>query len=287
MRGFPPSIAKIATALLILTILIGCGGGTTSSPSPTPTTIPELTASQILAKASAKLALTRTIQFKLTISGETFVDTNDQIQLLEASGRLIRPDKVYTQFRVKLVKAMTISMELITIGEKHWSTDLITGKWGPAPEEFGYNPSILFDNQNGIGPVMDRISDAQKLANASVQGRDCYHIVAKVNQALIAPLTSKSMQGDNVSVDLWIDTNDFNLLQIQLSESKDVTGHQPATWLLSLTEQDKPMTISPPDAPFSVSSPVASPVGSPGATPIGSPEATPVASPLASPGAAA
>lgn len=299
MRALPSSVVKAATGLLMLAMLASCGGSGSTSPTSTPhvastptaTTVPELTAADILVRASQQLAKTQSIHFKLAISGQTFIDTNNQIQLLEASGDLIRPDRVYTEFRVKLLSSVTVSMKLITIGDKHWLTDLITGKWGPSPAEFGYDPSILFNNQEGIGPVMNRIKDARKLADASVAGHDVFHISAVVDQTIIGPLTSNSMQGDNVAVDLWIDKSNFNLLQAQLAEPASVTGHQPATWVLTLSNQDKPVSISPPNAPYSVSSPeaspVASPIGSPAATPVGSPAAPPVGSPTPNPEATA
>jgi hypothetical protein len=314
MRPLGPNSAKIAASLMIVLTLAACGGGKSTSPTKTPATQNEtapsiatqtiapsatvaasqtgaaaMTPAGVLQRASKQLAATQTVAFNLAVSGETFVDTNDTIQLLDAKGSLVRPDQVYTEFKVKLAKQLTITMKLITIGDKHWTTDLITGKWGAAPEEFGYNPSILFDNQNGIGPVMDKITNAIDLGNDKVQGRECYHIQANVTQDVIGLLTSNSMQGD-VSVELWIDTENFNLLQAKLIESPSVTTHQPATWVLSLTDQDKKMTIAAPDAPYSVSSPVASPIASPVASPIASPVASPMASlvsstPIGTPGA--
>ena len=279
MRAATPRLSLIAAALLLLSLLSACGGGGKSTESPaTETTVVELSPAEILTRASKQLASTQSVAFDLAVTGETWIDTKDTIQLLAAKGNLIRPDKVYTEFKIKIVKSVTLSMKLITIDEKHWSTDLITGKWTAAPEEFGYNPSILFDNQNGIGPVMDKIFNATRRPNETVQGRDCYVITATVSQDVIGELTSNSMTGD-VSVELWIDTQNFDLLQANLSESPDVTSHVPAGWVLTLTEQDKPMQIDAPDAPFSVASPEASPAASPFASPAASPEAAPVATP--------
>ncbi len=197
---------------------------------------------------------------------------------MNAKGNLVRPDQVSTEFRIKVLKTATLSMQLVIAGQKHWSTDLITGKWGPAPEEFGYDPSILFDRENGIGPVMDRITGATMLANDSVQGRATYHIQAVAGQNVIGLLTSETMTGD-VNVELWIDIQNFNLLQAKLSESPALTDHHPAQWTLSLTKQDEKMTIMLPDAPYSLSSPVASPAASPAGSPISSPASSPVSSP--------
>lgn len=304
MRPIGPNTANLAVSLMVGLALVACGGGKSANPteSPatataaveqnpaqtasanaaptTPTNAADLAPAEVLKRASNQLAATRTVAFNLGVTGETFVDTYDTIQLLDAKGNLVRPDRVYTEFKVKVAKSLTISVKLITIGDKHWTTDLITGKWGAAPEEFGYDPSILFDNQNGIGPVMNRISNAASLGVEKVQGRACRHILANVPQEVIGTLTSNSMEGD-VSVELWIDAENFNLLQAKLIESPSVTSHQPATWVLTLTKQNEKMTIDAPDAPYSVSSPVASPL----ASPVGSPIASPVSTPAASPGA--
>lgn len=217
-----------------------------STSSSKPATEPvSLSADQILQAASQRLAATPTIRFGLNIQGTTYIDDARTIQLLAARGELVRPDRVRTDFKIKVL-GVTISTSLIIIGAQHWSTDLITGKWGPAPTEFGYDPSILFDNQNGIGPVMDRTTSAVRLADESVRGSDCYHIQAVVEQAIIDPLTSGSLHGSPIMVDLWIDRANDNLIRARLSEPTGTPDTTPAIWTLDLSGHGSAITINPP-----------------------------------------
>lgn len=214
----------------------------TAQGTPTPATGTQA----ILNAASLRLAATTTVRFSLHVDGQTFIDDGETMQLLEAKGVLVRPDRVQTDFKLRVLGTVTINTSLIIIGDQTWSTDLITGQWGPAPVEFGYNPSTLFDNQGGIGPVMDRLEHPVQLANEKLRGRDCYRIQAQVDRSLVGPLTMNTMRGSPVTVDLWIDTETSDLLRARLAEPPGETDHEPAVWTLDLTDQDADLTIEPP-----------------------------------------
>lgn len=233
---------------LALTLLVALPAlAAWSYASGTPVTEPAPgSAEQILQSASQRLAATPTIRFALDIQGTTYIDDADTIQLLSARGELVRPDRVRTDFKIKIFGGITISTSLIIVGEQHWSTDLITGKWGPAPEEFGYDPSILFDNQNGIGPVMNRVTSAVRLPDDSVRDHDCYHVQATVDQAIIDPLTAGSLQGNPITVDLWIDRGNYDLIRAQLSEPGGTPDTTPVVWTLDLSGHGSDIKIDPP-----------------------------------------
>ena len=211
------------------------------APTPTPT----LAATDILKLASAKLAQTPTVRFFLKVDGETYIDVAQTIQLLEARGDLVRPNRVRTGFKVKVLKGVTVTMNLIIIGGQWWTTDLITGKWGPAAAEFQYDPSILFDNQGGIGPVMDRVTNAVRLPDDSLRDRPVYHIKADVENSVVGPLTAYTLQGSPVGVDLWIDRATNDVLRARLAEPPQ-PDRQPATWTLDLVDQGTKISIEPP-----------------------------------------
>lgn len=246
-----------AFSVLVLSMLASCGGGKTSPTVSPPTLLPAVTASpaatpappsavDILSAASARLAATATVRFSLHIDGVTYIDDAKTIQLLEARGGLVRPDKVSTDFKIKVLGGVNVSMKLIIVAKNHWSTDLVTGKWGIAPTEFGYNPSILFDNQGGIGPVMQRVTDPVQLEGGTIRGRSTVHVRGNVEEAAIAPLTSNTMRGSPVTVDLWIDPLTNDLLRARLTEPANTEGRQPAVWTLDLADQGSDLKIDPP-----------------------------------------
>lgn len=235
-------VPRLSVLAVVLISLAACGGDDAATSTVSPVAVGP---AEILQRTSARLAETRTTHFKLTVDGVTYVDEAKSIELLGAEGDLERPDRVRTTFKAKVSRGVNVTIELITIGDQSWSTDLITGKWGPAPAEFGYSPSVLFDNQNGIGPVMNKIVDPVQREDGDLDGRGVYRISGQGPGAIIGPLTMSTMTGDPVAVDLWIDRETYDLLRIMLTEpaSAEKAG---ATWILDLSRHDQKVAIEPP-----------------------------------------
>jgi lipoprotein LprG len=234
--------AHLLTVCLLLLFLAGCGAD-----APTPTPDNTATAAEILELASSRLAEIPSAHFTLDVEGETFVDTAGAIRLIGAEGDLVRPDKVSVQFQAEVV-GRTITIQLITIGDASWTTNILTGEWEPAPVEFTYRPDILFSTQEGIGPVMGAVTNARRLEDAEIAGRAAYHIQGQVEQELVGPLTYYSMRGSPVSVNLWIDRQTNDLLRAQLAEPPGDDRPRPATWTLDLSHHGDELVIAPPIA---------------------------------------
>jgi hypothetical protein len=239
---FPRSVAKRRYLLAFFAPLVAIASVTAPVYAQTPTP----TASEILERASARIAETNSMSFTLDVEGPTYVDSEETIRLLEASGELTRPDRVHAEFKAQVLDSVTVTMEIITIGDQTWSTDLITGDWNSAPAEFVYNPAILFDTNEGVGPVMDRVSNPRRLDDEEIRGRDAFHVQAEVEGDVIGPLTSHTLTGSPVTVDLWIDQSTYDLLRAKLSESP-AEEDDPATWTLDLDDHDESFEIEPPD----------------------------------------
>jgi LppX_LprAFG lipoprotein len=205
-----------------------------------------LTATEILQMASKQLAATQTVRFELDVEGDTYIDSLNTLKLLEAKGDLVRPDRVRTEFKIEALGQATISIQLIIISGQWWTTDLITGKWGQAPVDFEYDPSVLFDNENGIGAVMDRVTDAQRLDDEKIDDHESFHIQALVSDTIIGALTYNTLQGSPITVDLWIDKKTNNLLRARLAEPPGDGSDKPAIWTLNLFDHDANITIDPP-----------------------------------------
>src|SRR5215204_2091798 len=228
--------------IVILAVsLAGCGGS-----DPEPTSQASVSPQLVLAAASQRLAETESMHFQLAVEGQTYVDESEEIQLVSAEGDLVRPNKVRVQFQVELFGAGNVSIRMITIGPDSWTTDLLSGNWGPAPVEFGYNPTILFDNQGGLGPVMNRLVDPKLIGEEEIGGRTRYDIDATAGEASIGPLNGETMRGEPVAVSVWIDKATSDLLQVKLVEPASSGKDQPATWVLSLSKHGEQVEIAPP-----------------------------------------
>jgi len=222
-------------------VLSACGPAQVDVATPLPTP----TAAALLEMASKRLAETPAVHFALAVQGETFVDTASSIRLLGAEGDLRRPDRVRTTFQAEIL-GRAISLQLITIGDRSWTTNVLTGEWGEAPLEFAYRPDVLFSTQDGIGPVMGRVQDVTRLADEQTAGRTTYHLRSTVDQEVVGPLTYYTITGSPVTVDLWIDQETHDLLRAQLSEPPGAERPNPAVWTLDLSHHGEEVTIDPP-----------------------------------------
>lgn len=231
VRGLP---------IIAVISLASCG----NEPQPTPAT--ELkTPEAILEAASTRLAETASVHFTLDVAGDTFIDSGKSIRLLGADGDLVRPDRVQTTFQAEVL-GRAVSLQLITIGDQSWTTNILTGEWGSAPLEFSYQPDILFSTQDGIGPVMGRVEDVTRAPDDELGGRPVYHLTASVDESIVGPLTYYTITGSPVTVDLWIDRETDDLLRAQLAEPPREDATDPAVWTLDLSHHGEAVAIEPP-----------------------------------------
>ena len=225
--------------------LAACGDDGETSRAPEPTT-PALSEVEVLRTASARIASIPSVRFALGIEGQTFVDSSGTIELLSATGSLVRPDLVDTEFKVKVLRGLTLSVRMIVLGAERWTTDLVTGRWGPAPVEFDYEPGIIFDTADGIGPILSSVTGAAFGVDAAIGDHLCYRVDAQVEQTIIRRLTGGTMQGTPVAVQLWIDRESFDLRRAILREPSTTDGRVPAVWTLDFTDHGQPITIQRP-----------------------------------------
>ncbi|MCO5223871.1 MAG: LppX_LprAFG lipoprotein [Thermomicrobiales bacterium] len=201
----------------------------------------------ILSDAATRLQETDSMSFKMELEGTTYVDEMKTIQLLGAEGVMQRPDRVDVTFTALVLKTQQISIRMITVGEDAWITDIVTGKWVPSPPEFGYNPSVLYDDTDGLGPVMGRMDDPQLQDSEKIDGRETWHITATVEGEVTQKMTSGTMRGTTQSLEVWIDKENSNLLRIRIAEPTDEDLDDPATWTLTLSDHGKDVKIERPD----------------------------------------
>lgn len=200
----------------------------------------------ILDSAAETINETESMAFVMKLEGTTYVDADENIQLIGAEGVMQRPDRADVIFTAEFMGMQQISIRMITIGEDSWITDIVTGQWVPSPPEFGYNPSVLYDDEHGLGPVMSRMNDPEVAGSEEIDGKDAWHIVATVDGEVTELMTAGTMRGSVQSLELWIDKETNDILQIRISEPEDEDLEDPATWTLILTDHNEEVNIEQP-----------------------------------------
>lgn len=231
--------------LVPLILAIGCRNGDDEKDDQAAGASPTvLTAESVLTAAGDRWAATDTVHFKLAVDGDAYIDSAQSIKLIGAEGDIKRPDAVKADAKID-IEITQANVSLIAIGDQAWMTNFISGNWEAAPADFTYNPSILFDDQNGIKPILAGLDSPELQGDESVDGRDSRKVTGTVDEQTVDKVTSGSIQGDAIDVTLWIDAETNDLLRVSLKEPEGVR-EKPVEWKLDLTKQDEAVDIQPP-----------------------------------------
>lgn len=236
----------VATALVLaalLTTAVACNplGDDDDNPGDGEVPIEQQPVEQIIDRAVARWDETETAHFVLEIDGTTFLDTEEQIQLSSAEGDLARPQSVEATASIA-ISLVTLDVSLIFIGDDAYMTDFLTGSWGPAPDDFSYNPALLLSQTEGLGPVLRSLQDPEVVGREDVDGVDTVHLRGSVSDDQIEDLTAGAITGDPIGVDIWFDAETLDVVRLALAEPEDGT-----VWIIRLSGHDEPVTIEAPD----------------------------------------
>ncbi len=237
-RAVPVARLCLLALLAALPALVAACGG-----SPTPA--PGVTTADILDRTARRLDAVQSVHFEAVVDGPAYIDTNRTIQLRSATGDIVTPDKMQTEIKIAVGSA-NIAVKLIAIGADKYQTNLLTGQWGPAQAGFDYSPTVFFDKQQGLSSVIGKLRDVERLPDETIDGQPAYHLKGKVSREAITPMTSGAIEGDPVTAELWIAQDTANLLKLVLTEPQTPNKPKPATWTLTLSRYDQPVTISTP-----------------------------------------
>lgn len=243
MTSVPPKrlLRIIALFAIIAPLIAACGSEDDAGIDD------DIAVETVLENASERLAATESMAFRMSIDGSTWIDEAETLRLLQARGTMARPNRVDVEFQVEVAGAPRVSIRMITIGDESWTTDIVTGRWVDAQEEFGYNPAILYDNQDGLGPVMGRLDSPEVVGTEEVDDRQTYRVRGTVSEDVIEPLTAGTMSGSEITVELWVDGETWDILRLTVAEPEDEDLEDPATWTMNLGDHDEQVTIERPD----------------------------------------
>ena len=240
----------ITSLLLTMTLLAACSlweddepedseNGAAVSPAPE-----ELTGELVLEHASERWDETDSLHFMLETEGDTFLDSDRSIRLDSGEGDLARPASVEATARVS-VTLTSVNVNIIVIEDDAYMTNLISGDWEQAPEDFSYNPALLFDDEDGLGPIMEDIEDPELVGTESVDGRTAHNVTGTLTGDQIEDITAGSIEGGAIDVSIWIAEDNYDVLRLHLTSpgSEDVDE---TTWDLTFSDHNQDVTIEAP-----------------------------------------
>lgn len=235
-------VIRIILLCAVALTIFACGGSKSDDNTATATSV---SAQTVLADAASRFGQVSSFHFKLSIDGSIPLDAANTLALHGAEGDLSRPDSAEAKADVGFLGA-TISIKFVSIGGDQFITNPITGAWETAPAGLGYNPAILYNKDKGIARVLSALQEPKIAGTESVNGEESYHITATVARTDIQPIAAGAVASETPAIDLWITKSHSDLVKLMLRDS-DTSGKNTTTWTLTISQQNKPVTIERPN----------------------------------------
>ncbi len=241
MKAQPNLWLAVATMLLAQAVACGSLPSPTPAPTPKPTPDPQLAlrraVSQVLELESAAFTLEHQAGSTILFPG---------LEMSKASGAVDVPDKIRLRVEAQsTIPRSFVEINIVTIGDKAWMTDFITGQWRQVPLEA--LPVDFSDLGRTLAEIIESVRDPRLVGSQELEGRDTYRIEGRVQSEDLAALVPGAGEGFEVVLMLWLDQDD-DLLRRVLITGQVVPSDIPGTVrLLTLEDINLPVDITVPE----------------------------------------
>lgn len=205
-------------------------------------------AQAVVDKARARLDQVNTTHLVLNVEGDLYIDDFRSQRLRSAEGDLVRPDRVSVAAKLS-VGPINATIKFIQIGTDAYITNILSGKWEPAPSGFAYDPRIIFDRDRGASAILGNVRGWQFVENTKVNGIDTQHVRGPVPVQSVGALVGGALRGDMVDVDLYVEMKSNDIVRFVIAEQPAAAvapSPVAARWTLDLSKQNEKITIDAP-----------------------------------------
>lgn len=229
-------------SLILAVVLAACGSDSNPTTAPTATPAPPDPATLAQKSADALTAVTG-LHYVVTIKQGT-VEIIPSVDFNSAEGDYQKPDKFNGNLKVKVLGGL-VDAQTVGIGTQEWIIiPKLKPAWSLLPQGTGFDPSILFDQQKGLGATVQKAKDLKLVGSDTIDGTDCWHLQGTVTGADIKSLIPIGLGQNNVTFDLWTGKTDYLTRQVTLKEI--TTDNSGSNWLLQFSQFNKSVTITQP-----------------------------------------
>jgi len=182
------------------------------------------------------MAVVETASFQMTRAGAPV--TIEGFEFSSAVGRYAAPSSAEAVMRVK-AGDITLEMGTISVSERTWLTNPLTGRWEELTPGTGFNPAVLFDPEAGWSGLLADLTGVAFVATED----GAHHLTGTIPGPRVQTLTAGIAEPQSVLLHLWIDQSSGLIRRLELSTTGDAGV---SDWVLVLSGYGEPVQIEPP-----------------------------------------
>ena len=236
-------LAVLVAALLLLSVAAGCGLAPT--PVPLATLQPTLDPRETLALAVTNLLELKSASFTLEHkAGSTTLLPG--LVMKKATGVVDIPDRLRLTVEAEMAAPRTfVEINVITIGEDAYMTDLFSGQWRTVPLDS--LPVNFRDFGQTLADIVDAVDGPSFSGAEEIEGRQHQRVIGTVPSEALAALVPGAAEGLEVELELLLERESFLLSRVLIT-GPVLTGDVPETVrLLLIDDFNEPVDITPPE----------------------------------------
>ena len=226
--------------LPLLFLVVSCG----SVPAPEEA----LTPVEIVENTAVRMKALQGFHFFIEREGApAYVDPPDNIFVFRrAEGDYTAPDRAQAIVRI-IGPGLITDVQVVTIAEIQWQTNPLTGQWEELPPNWGFDPTVLFDDDVGLPSILlNDLEDVELAGLERIEGEGngrFYKIVTEIDGERLFIMSGNLIGPAQVQAELWIDPDTFNLHKVIIVEPED---EEPSVWEVKFSNFDQALPITPP-----------------------------------------
>ena len=245
-QGLRSRLYALALVIFCLAAFAACGQESipTATTEPTAEAIPEETAEDILLRAAEQLLRLESTAFTLEqLTGTTKLFTG--LEMTKASGMVEVPGKAQVKIEAETTSPHSyVELEVITIGEDAYMTDVLTGRWLQVPPEF--LPFTLHDIAATLADIVGNVQTPELAGIELLEGVETYRISGAVKSQDLSGIVPGAGTDFDVSLELWLDHPQALLRQARITGKVVASDVPEAVRRLTLEDINAPVDITPP-----------------------------------------
>jgi hypothetical protein len=192
-----------------------------------------LTAEEILVNAALATLEIDTVQFVIEREGEPpVIDAGTGSKFLSAKGFYQAPDTVQATVNAETPFGV---QELGLVISPDGNSMTIPGLGTlELQDEFGFSPVDVFQEEGLPAALQESIVEPVLEGEETIEGVNTYHVTGTVDGESIATLTAGVVTTEDMAIDIYVDTETFQVVRVVLTES---SGDR---WLVDLFAYGEP-----------------------------------------------
>lgn len=224
--------------LALLAAMAACGGDDETSAD-----LEALDPQAVLAESAEAMHALIGARFELARSGApVYIDTSGVLAYETASGRYSAPRSADALITVTAV-GITTEVGAIAVDGVTWLTNPVSGEWELLPESLQFDPTVLFDPEQGWRPLLTTDMSDVAFVDDPTLADGVVRIRGTAAADRLEVITAGLVTDQATEIDLWIDT-DRRVIRAEFSSELD---GEVSDWVMTFSDFGQSFVIEPPD----------------------------------------